>query len=196
MAIRKKKDRHHLLGLVLLLLSIFFMILFLLPETKKGDGKASQAAKSNEFESRVNKHLFKTSQSMEMSRERMQLEADKLANLGIVPKAPPEKEVQGPDFSMDPRAESLLKELGRDAKESTGPTNADETVQADLFESQQYQEYSEAYKKEYARQFVENARKAGYIIKLNDDYKVISVRPIRKPAENLELFPSKGGGIQ
>lgn len=193
---KKKEDRFYLFGLALLLLSCFFVFLFFLPETEKGNGKVMGSAQLKEFEAKVNKYLFNTSQSIEMSREKMQLEANQLANRGIVPKTLPKEKVQSLDFSMDPRAEALLKELGREAKESTGPTNADEVVQTDLFEAQQAQEYSEAYKQEYARQFVENARKAGYIIKLNDDYKVLSVRPIRKPAENMELFQSKGGGVQ
>jgi hypothetical protein len=193
---KKKEDKTYLLGLGLLLLSSFFIFLFFLPETEKIEGNGTGTTQSKEFESKVNKHLFKTSQSIEMSREKMKMEADRLADRGIGPKALPKEDVHRLDFSADPRAEALLKELGRDVKESTGPTNADEAVQADLFESQQDQAYSEAYKKEYARQFVENARKAGYIIKLNDDYKVILVTPIRKPAENMQLFPTNGGGAQ
>ncbi|HEY8270221.1 MAG TPA: hypothetical protein VIG33_04990 [Pseudobdellovibrionaceae bacterium] len=149
-----------------------------------------------EFESKVNNHLFNTAQSIEMSQEKMRMETDQLADQGLNPQASPKVEVQRLDFSMDPRSETLLNELGREVKESTGPSNADETIQADLFESQQSQELSEAYKKEYARQFIENARKAGYIIRLNEDYKAISVRPIRKPAEDMELFPSNGHGTQ
>lgn len=196
MAKQKKQDKSYLLALALLLLSGFFVFLFLLPEGKKTqDGFQSGAAQSKEFEEKVNKHLFHTSQSIEISREKMQIEVNKVENQGLGQGAPKE-EFHKLDFSTDPRAEALLRELGRDVKESNGPSNADEQVQADLFEAQQSQEYSEAYKREYARQFVENARKAGYIIKLNDDYKVISVKPLRKPADNFELFKTNGGGVQ
>lgn len=192
---QKKQDKSYLLGLLLLLLAGFFVFLFLLPEGKNSQANQAGAAQTKEFEARVNKHLFHTSQTMEMSREKMQLEANKIERQGLGAAAPKE-DVHKLDFSADPRAEALLRELGRDAKESTGPTTSDEQVQADLFEAQQSAEYSEAYKREYARQFVENARKAGYIIKLNDDYKVISVKPIRKPADSYELFKSDGGGVQ
>lgn len=192
---QKKQDKSYLLALALLLLAGFFVFLFLLPEGKNPQGAQSGVAQSKEYEARVNKHLFHTSQTMEMSREKMQLEANKIEQQGLG-SATAKEEVHKLDFSADPRAEALIRELGRGEKESMGPSTSDEQVQADLFEAQQDAEYSEAYKREYARQFVENARKAGYIIKLNDDYKVISVKPLRKPADTYELFKSDGGGAQ
>jgi len=193
---QKKKDKSYLLALVLLLLSGFFILLFILPDGKKSESLKPNAAHSKEYEERVNKHLFKTAQDIELSHEKMQIEMNDLANKGIGPQALPKEDVHKLDFSADPRAEALMRELGRGSRESTGPSNADEQVQADLFQEEQSREYSEAYKKEYARQFVENARKAGYLIKLSDDYKVISVRPIRKPAENYELFKADSHGAQ
>lgn len=189
---QKKEDKSYLLGLALLLLAGFFIFLFLLPENEMS-AVVDNSAQSKQFEERVNRHLFKTSQNMELNREKMKLEADQMANGGIGPRRPaPAADVNPLDLSADPRAEALLQALGRDVKESKGPANSDEQVQAELFESQQLAEYSDEYKKEYARQFIENARKAGYIIRLNDDYKVIFVRSIRKPAENFELFHSEG----
>ncbi len=195
MAQKEKKDKSYLLGLALLLLAGFFIFLFFLPEGKKPQGTVG-SAQSKEFEEKVNKHLFRTSQQIELSREKMKIEAGKIENQGVGTGRLKE-EIHRLDFSADPRAEALIRTLGRGDKEPNGPTNADEQIQADLFEAQQNDEYSEAYKKEYARQFVENARKAGYLIKLSDDYKVISVKQIRKPADSYELFnKSSGSGAQ
>jgi len=191
---QQKKDKSYLMAIALLLLAGFFVFLFLLPE--KDPHISAEGAHSKDFEDRVNRHLFKTSQSIEMNQARMKIEAEKMAREGISPQAVAAPDVHNLDLSTDPRAEALLQALGRDVKEANGPASPDEQVQADLFESQQLQNYSEEYKKEYARQFVENARKAGYIIKLNDDYKVIMVRPIRKPAENYELFQSGGRSVR
>jgi hypothetical protein len=196
MAKQEKKDKTKFLGLLLLLLAGFFVFLFLLPEGKKSNDRQSRVTQAKEFEEKVNKHLFHTSQDMQMSREKMQIEADKIERQGVGA-GKPKEENHKLDFSADPRAEALIRELGRDAKETAAPTNADEQVQTELFEAEQAQEYSEAYKREYARQFVENARKAGYLIKLNDDYKVISVKPLRKPADSFELFnKNHDGGVQ
>lgn len=47
-------------------------------------------------------------------------------------------------------------------------------------------------KKEYARQFIENARKGGYHVELANDLSVISVTPIRKPSQidEVDILPS------
>lgn len=195
MSKKKKKDHSRLLAVALLLLAGFFAFLFFLPESKSPKNSV-KSAQSKEFEERVNRHLFKTSQSMELSREKMKIEADRLASQGVGALRPSPEKVHPLDLSTDPKTEALLQALGREARVSNGPSSPDEQIQADLFESQQLQEYSEEYKREYARQFVENARKAGYIIKLNDDYKVISVRPLRKPTQNMELFQSEGRAVR
>lgn len=197
MSKQDKKDKSNLLAVALLLLSAFFVLLFLLPEAPKTRKGESGVAQTRQFEDKVNKHLFKTSQEIELSREKMRIETAKIATHGEnLRPAMKGEDVHRLDFSGDPRAEALLKELGREIPVSGGPTNADEQVQTDLFEAQQAQQYTEAYKKEYARQFIENARRAGYFIKLNEDYKIISVRPLRKPTENFDLFKSQGGGAQ
>ena len=41
-------------------------------------------------------------------------------------------------------------------------------------------EYSEAYREEFVRQFLLNARRNGYEVILGPDYKVLTVRQIRK----------------
>ena len=43
-------------------------------------------------------------------------------------------------------------------------------------------------KAEYARQYIENARKGGYHIELSDDLEVISVTPLRQPSQEVDSF--------
>lgn len=48
-------------------------------------------------------------------------------------------------------------------------------------------------KQEYARQFIENARRDGFEIELNDDLEVIRATPIRKPSNDIDevdILPS------
>ena len=50
-----------------------------------------------------------------------------------------------------------------------------------------------AEKKEYARQYIENARSGGYAIELSEDLEVIKVTPLRKPSQesdSYEAYPS------
>ena len=49
------------------------------------------------------------------------------------------------------------------------------------FQSQVDQVADEQARKEYAKEFIENARKNGYHITLSEDLQVTSVKPIRKP---------------
>lgn len=51
---------------------------------------------------------------------------------------------------------------------------------------------SDAEKREYARQYIENARRGGYAIELNDNLEVIKWTPLRKPSQDdsFETLPS------
>jgi hypothetical protein len=191
---KQKPEKSHVLPLLLLFLSAFFIFLFLIPEAKKPVTPEKTNVRSKEFEARVNRHLFETSQKMEHSRERMEIEASQAnTNVQAVQEAP---EAKGVDLSVDPRAEALVQALGRDVKEPSDPKNPHELIQAELFEQEKFSQYSEEYKREYARQFIENAKKAGYIVKLNSDYKVISVTPVRNPAQDFKIFDAGGGSAQ
>lgn len=192
----KKDDKSYLLPLLLLLLSGFFLYLFLMPEKKSATvTAATPSAHSKAYEDKVNRYLFQTSQRIELEREKAQLEASKLSDQDLHP-ARPEDRTTALDFSADPRQEALLKDLGREARNPDDPSNPQEEIQAELFQEQQDQAYSEEYKTEYARQFVENARKAGYEVKLSSDFKVLSVKPLRRPADNYQLFQNLGGGVR
>ncbi|MBK9322185.1 MAG: hypothetical protein IPM97_04370 [Bdellovibrionaceae bacterium] len=191
---KEKKDKSYFLGLILLLLSGFFVLLYFAPEEKP---KAKDSAdQQRELETKVNRHLFSTSQQIELQRKKMEVAVSDLADKKVSPSKGTEEPPSDIDFTPDPRAIALLKNLRRDTSSPSGPENSDDLIQAELFELEQLEHYSEEYKKEYARQFVENARKAGYNVKLNAEYKIISVAPIRKPAQNFNLFQSEGGAAQ
>ncbi len=194
---KEKKDRPYLMPLLLLLLSGFFVFLFLLPVDTQGPRQRSAEA-AQKFEKKVNKHLFQTSQQMALAREKAQLEAARLQHQGIRanPGFDPEKLPHEFDISHDTRNETLVRELGRDVKPPALPSNPQDLIQAELFEAQQMAAYTEEYKKEYASQFVENAKKAGYNVKLNDQFKVISVQPLRRPSDQYNLFEAKDAGFR
>lgn len=56
-------------------------------------------------------------------------------------------------------------------------------INAKVYEKNQQDEMDEAEKKEYARQWIQNARKAGYLLELSEDLEVIKYTPIRKPSQ-------------
>lgn len=68
-----------------------------------------------------------------------------------------------------------------------------EIVRQELFEKEMQLKSDQQERQEYARQYIENARRGGYHLVLSEDLKVISVTPIRKPSQDddsVESFPA------
>lgn len=102
---------------------------------------------------------------------------------------------EGFDLSSESSARDLAKDLNRDnVQNSALPETPDQLIQSEIFNQQQLADYSAAYKEEYARQFVENARRAGWEVVLDEDFRVISTRRIRNPAHSSPIIsPSTTG---
>jgi hypothetical protein len=135
----------------------------------------------------VNKHLFMTDQAMELSKEKVAIQ-NQFANLkigqSIVPGKKFEPQQLGVDHSPDSNETTAFDDLNRYPKTITA-TNPDNIIQGQLRDQDETKRYEVAYREEYVRQFVENARRAGYDVQLNDDLVVVSVRPIRNPSGEL-----------
>src|SRR5690606_35044502 len=91
---------------------------------------------------------------------------------------------------------NVYRDLNRDSKDvSYESPNA--VIQGQMYDQEKQKTYEDEYKKEYARQFVENARLNGYAITLDSNYTVIRVMPIRKPSqESTKIFNSSGEGTR
>jgi hypothetical protein len=83
------------------------------------------------------------------------------------------------------------RQVHKDMSDTRSPS---EVINAQIIEQDNYDKMEELNKKEYARQFIENARRGGYHVVLSDDLKVVSVTPIRKPSQEdvdtVESIPS------
>lgn len=157
---------------------------------------ASAKTKTSEYQKNVNRHLMLTNEKMEMERKRMAVEnfqtADRFQDVKAQKAYRPSQ--QELDLSTDSRGYEIANEIRRGPKQNSEPTTPDEVVQAELYLREQANQYDAAYREEYARQFVENARRGGYRVKLSDDLsRVISVQPIRNPSGD---FRFDGGGTQ
>lgn len=153
----------------------------------------SPVLKSEKYEKSVNKHLMLTNENMKFEHQRARLENARLLNNEFhrTPVQSPYVNDNSLDLSSDNRAAELANELGRGVR-SEEAISPHDIVQKELFNEQQAQEYSQAYKEEYARQFIENARRGGYNVILSDDLsRVKSAVPIRSPSQNrsLEITP-------
>lgn len=193
----EQKERSMLIALILFIGAgvLIFMSLGSDKEKAKGTGAAAKT-KTSEYQKNVNRHLMLTNEKMEMERKRMAVEnfqsADRFQDSKEQKAYRPSD--QGLDLSTDTRGYDIANEIRRGPKQEGLPSTPDEVVQAELYLREQANQYDEAYREEYARQFVENARRGGYRVKLSDDLsRVISVQPIRNPSGD---FRFGGGGTQ
>ncbi len=173
----RQKILRILLCLLLLSAAGFFMAsLDLILRPQKAE---PVSAYSPQAEVLVNKHLFFTSQSQHLREKKMDIENSYLApELGdsIWPKIAAKKD-QGVDHSPDRNENTAFDDLNRYHKD-LHYTNPDQIIQGQIVDEELSAKDQLEYRQEYARQFVENARRNGYIIKLNEDLVVIKVSPM------------------
>lgn len=184
--------------LLLLLLAGFFVYLALeKPEGLQSFDLASKKPSKPRVEELVNKNLFLTSKTMDLEAQKKAAENNNAPQIGesILPTVKPQIS-KGIDHSADTYETQALEDMRRDRKD-LNYVSPDHVIQGQLYEQQQRAEYEANFKKEYARQFVENARRNGYLVQLSDDYVVLSVTPLRRPnSAPLEASPSEGRGSQ
>lgn len=199
---KEQKDNSKLLALLLFIGAGAMAFLYLGSDSgKKKFSEISATVKSEKYEKSVNKHLMVTNETMALQRQRMEIENARLAKDLDSTSAQPayQAPTEGSNLNSENRAAEIANELGRGERKESANLNPDEIIQKEIFNAQQMEAYSKAYKEEYARQFVENARRGGYAVQLDDNFKVISVRPIRNPSqENESLVNDKfdSSGLQ
>lgn len=154
------------------------------------DEVGAKAEHKAKVQATVNKHLERTAEELEMQRRRAQIENARLA-LDYQNSAPGQaykNPREGIDLERDLREERVAEDLGRGESSPDGPNNPMDLIHQQIFVDQKNHEADEAYKREYARQFIENARRGGYEVRLSEDYRVLSVKPIRRPTNQQKLF--------
>ncbi|MBX3039807.1 MAG: hypothetical protein KF789_03735 [Bdellovibrionaceae bacterium] len=162
----------------------------------KGGGGSSKNTKNlvkdEKVQSNVNEHLRKTAEKIEMAKRQQAIRSWQLVNdysrsVGEQAYVPPS---EGANLQETDSAHEVAKDLGRSYDgSSAGSGNASDLIHQQMFEAQISQQADKAYKDAYASQFIENARRAGWDVKLDDNFKVISVKKIqRKPTNQFDLF--------
>lgn len=138
-----------------------------------------------------NSHLFLTSKRIELEQERRRLDnLQKAANSAS-------EIVEGNQYRENygvredgGRYETAAYDDLRRYEPQVQATSPSYEVQSSLFEKQKLAQYSEEYKQEYARQFIANARAAGYDVRLNSDFVVVSVTPLSARRGQLRVIQS------
>lgn len=182
-------DSQKLTAILLIAGALALAYVSLMPE-KPGRPKDHEeprvSARSSTIQDSVNKHLEQTASQLDLQRRRIELENRQLLLQ--------QQDQQGAQAYHAPSEGTELKQEdpnqinGDPSRGQSGPTSPMEVIQQQVYLEQQMRQMDDMARKEYARQFVENARRGGYEIQLGDDFRVLSVKPIRKPAHSFQLF--------
>lgn len=148
-----------------------------------------QAAKRRQLEKSVNTHIQMTNRKIEIDKEKIHQEARfTIPQVGQLLLQPEGKRVDPIDMRGDRNEMNAARDLRRGQFESR---SAGDLIHQEMAENQARDRQNEQYMKEYARQFVENARANGYEVELSSDYRVLNVRKIN-PAAGSDIGVGSG----
>lgn len=173
---QRGSSQQYLLGFIFL--AVAAMLAFFAFQNEEGEGRFSSRlprpvpANSAEAEKVVNKYLKETNKAIEM--QRLQ---SKIQNQFVVPKV---------GETIGPKAGSKRKDtiqVGSGEVTQLDVRNYDTIspsaqIQNDLAEQQRLEEYDRQFREEYIRQFVENARKNGWKLVVDENGVIKSATPL------------------
>ena len=135
-----------------------------------------------QIEASVNRHIQLTNRKIETEKERVRIdEGFVVPRIGMMAQKLPE-ETSPLDLRPDANEYNPVRDLSR--QENTIHSSA-EMVQSEMADDQDFQAAQENYRQKSAKQFLENARRNGYDVKLDAEARVIEVHPIGGSAPGL-----------
>lgn len=185
--LRKKNSQQMLAGIIFLLAGIALYLSWdsaPLGDEKKLDGNQNGVQNSKEYLEKTRSHLMMTADEIRFREIKNQHEILHSApSLNSTSEQKNIGENEGLDLSYESTAKDLAEELRRNNDQTISATETPgQLIQQQIFEQNQLEEYSLAYKEEYARKFLENARNGGWDVELTDDFRIKSIKKIRNPA--------------
>jgi hypothetical protein len=130
---------------------------------------------SEDYRARVNEHLQKLDRDLELRKQLQELQVSKVGTIDETspsqgqPKPPFEKF----DLSQDERPLKVKEDIRTDSVKPDFRRDIDDHISYRLQLKQLDSDYQRIYTREYVKAFIENARKAGYKVRVNDKLEVI-----------------------
>lgn len=160
-------------------------------ESKSNGTSKSQSSKP--ASDLANEHLKITSMRMELEKQRAEIENSKNSPMLHEVKQQPRVAETQQDLSL--MGEADLSSMSQEPQQQFVEPKYE--IMYQVYKKQQEAELTEAYKAAYAREFIENARKNGYEIVLDSQYRIVSTKRIKKPeAPGNSIFDLKGGNAR
>lgn len=191
-SVEKKRDLSWLF-LLLLILGVLILLFSKSEDSGHASGTTDSYSQMSPAQKSklVNKHLKETAISLEKERLQRKLEVSReLQKYSNSPQQLGYEAQQGLSFDSDPNMLALTEELNRSQALNDHSLTPEQLIQRKLYENEQLQKEDEAYREAYAEEFIENARRAGWDIKLGPNLEVISVQKIqpRQPSNIFDGF--------
>lgn len=183
----KKEDNFfiRLIGIFFLVSSIFFCGYVVYEDRlnlNEGQTDFSSIRKNNELDA-INEHLRSVSDKIEYERIKT-LVANLKSHDGASDQIVREKQLKDSEpivnFSDDPRTRQLAEELGRTNEIKNEPKDPRSLVYNSVIQERQAEKAKEAERRQQAKDFVANARKDGWIVTLDENFKIKSYRHIEE----------------
>lgn len=158
------------------------------PEVKVGEIRVP-AQKANKL---VDNHLKNTDAKIQIDQQARYVESFKMPGIGERLQIPPPDGrryfVESPD---NPFEDEVARDINNEEK-YFNMRSPSAIIQNKVKEQQAAEEQYDKYVKEYIAEFLANARRHGYDVKLNQNMEVISVVPIQKPTKLNDLGTGNG----
>ncbi|MFZ4402591.1 MAG: hypothetical protein ACOYOK_00680 [Pseudobdellovibrionaceae bacterium] len=169
-----QKKSQKILGILFFIFSIFFFLLMFNSE----DNEPTVNLKNRKIERQlVEKNLQNTAKKIEI----LEQKASNENYFSELQKKQPQQEYtnshNGVNLDIQQNSKETVDLIRKKNALQDSPTPQN-MIQTELFRAQKFNEYDEAYREAYAQQFLQNAKSAGWNIKLDDNYKVIEVKPL------------------
>ncbi len=179
------KQINKLFNYLILFLVAGYGLFFFLSEntTKSVRAKGQIELSSNDVDQAVNKYLKQTTETIQKD----QVNSDRVLYRAL--NQPINLKSQTPE--TNPAEIPASRQIWKDVDEAQSPADL---INTQVYDSMALQKQDEQERKQYAHEFIENARRGGFHVVLSDDLsKIVSVTPIRKPSQDddsVETNPS------
>ncbi len=189
----EKNNEKKILSIILLLLAFICLILFLTPEQEIDlSSVAHNVGGFLQHQDKINLHMSLTEKQILLKQQQTDLQNTLTAPVigdSIFSDKLKKTYMEGVDMSSDRNEASVIQDLR--SKPELHFERPDQIIQGELLDKESGREFQESYRQVYAKQFVENARRGGYEVVLDDNFVVVSVRKLKKDPPQ-RLFNSEG----
>jgi predicted membrane GTPase involved in stress response len=184
-----------LLSLAMGIVSLLLLLhVFSVKNYKKNKLVTAYSAETSQI---VNKHLQQTASVIGLEQSRMAREnlktAPKIGEI-IRPSNPTARLSYSVDHSPDRFEGNSINDIREKAQ--TQFKRPEQVVLRELSDEEQLRFYKAMYKERYIQQFIENARRGGYEVELDENDVVVGVSKIKKPKVLLDLSEPLGRQAQ